>query len=85
MSRVEQASQQVLSTTAISEIIDNIFRQNANKSVEDHLAAKREMVLASNGQIATRRVIDRTPMINWEVFRSLTSRLGYKSAYGVCG
>ena len=64
-----------LSTSAISEIIDDVFARHETRPVEDHLAAEMEMVLASYGQIATRRVIDRTPMIGWEVFRSLTGLL----------
>eukprot|EP00977_Amphora_coffeiformis_P028901 scaffold37799_cov176-Amphora_coffeaeformis.AAC.5 len=64
-----------LSTKAISEIIDDVFARHETRPVEDHLAAEMEMVLASYGQIATRRVIDRTPMIGWEVFRSLTASL----------
>lgn len=64
-----------LSTAAIAEIIDDVFARHESRSVEDHLAAEMEMVLASYGQIATRRVIDRTPMIGWEVFRSLTMSL----------
>lgn len=69
------ANPKALSTAAIADVIDDVFARHETRSVEDHLAAEMEMVLASYGQIATRRVIDRTPMIGWEVFRSLTSSL----------
>lgn len=64
-----------MSTAAVGEIVEDVFTRHESRSVEDHLAAEMEMVLASYGQIATRRVIDRTPMIGWEVFRSLTAAL----------
>ena len=35
------------------------------------MAEDMEIVLESYGKIATKRVIDRSPMICWEVFRSL--------------
>lgn len=34
-----------------------------------------QIVLESYGKVATKRVIDRTPMICWEVFRSLTDSI----------
>jgi hypothetical protein len=34
-----------------------------------------QIVLEAYGKVATKRVIDRTPMICWEVFRSLTSSI----------
>ena len=74
-STASKSNAKALSTTAIAEIIEDVFTRHESKSVEDHLAAEMEMVLASYGQIATRRVIDRTPMIGWEVFRSLTNTL----------
>ena len=64
-----------LSTAAIAEILDDVFARHEQQSVEDHLAAEMEMVLASYGQIASRRVIDRTPMIGWEVFRNIADSL----------
>jgi hypothetical protein len=35
------------------------------------MAEDMEIVLESYGKVATKRVIDRSPMICWEVFRSL--------------
>jgi hypothetical protein len=34
-----------------------------------------EIVLESYGKVATKRVIDRTPMICWEIFRSLSDSI----------
>ena len=58
-------------TAAIQTIMDGVFERNRGKTVELHMAEDMEMVLESYGKIATKRVIDRSPMICWEVFRSL--------------
>lgn len=67
--RLEQEG--VFDTQAIKAIMDSVFERNQRKTVEDHMAEEMEIVLESYGQVATRRVIDRTPMIMWEVCRSL--------------
>jgi hypothetical protein len=58
-------------TAAIQTIMEGVFERNRSKSVELHMAEDMEIVLESYGKIATKRVIDRSPMICWEVFRSL--------------
>jgi len=61
----------VFDTAAMQSIIDGVFERNQKKSVEEHMAEDMEIVLESYGKVATKRVIDRTPMICWEVFRSV--------------
>jgi hypothetical protein len=61
----------VFDTQAIKVIVDGVFERNQQRPVEDHMAEEMEIVLESYGNVATRRVIDRSPMICWEVFRSL--------------
>jgi len=61
----------VFDTAAMQSIIDGVFERNQKKSVEEHMAEDMEIVLESYGTVATKRVIDRTPMICWEVFRSV--------------
>lgn len=61
----------VFDTSAIQTIMDGVFERNRGKSVEQHMAEDMEIVLESYGKVATKRVIDRSPMICWEVFRSL--------------
>jgi GTPase SAR1 family protein len=61
----------VFDTQAIKVIVDGVFERSQQRPVEDHMAEEMEIVLESYGQVATRRVIDRSPMICWEVFRSL--------------
>eukprot|EP00545_Synedropsis_sp_CCMP1620_P004859 CAMPEP_0119011730 /NCGR_PEP_ID=MMETSP1176-20130426/5852_1 /TAXON_ID=265551 /ORGANISM="Synedropsis recta cf, Strain CCMP1620" /LENGTH=777 /DNA_ID=CAMNT_0006964587 /DNA_START=314 /DNA_END=2647 /DNA_ORIENTATION=+ len=61
----------VYDTAAIKAIMEGVFDRNRRKSVEQHLAEDMEIVLESYGTVATKRVIDRSPMICWEVFRSL--------------
>ena len=63
----------VFDTVAIKAIVDGVFERNRIKSVEEHMAEDMELVLESYGKVATKRVIDRTPMICWEIFRSLSS------------
>jgi hypothetical protein len=62
-------------TGAIKAIMDGVFDRNQQKSIEDHMAEDMEIVLESYGKVATKRVIDRTPMICWEVFRSLSASI----------
>jgi GTPase SAR1 family protein len=63
----------VYDTAAIKSIVDGVFERSRQKSVEEHMAEDMEIVLESYGKVATKRVIDRTPMICWEVFRSLAT------------
>jgi len=63
----------VFDTGAIKSIVDGVFERNRRKSVEQHMAEDMEIVLESYGKVATKRVIDRTPMICWEIFRSLSN------------
>jgi GTPase SAR1 family protein len=65
----------VYDTQALQAILDNVFVRNQQKSVEDVMAEEMENVLESYGKIATRRMIDRTPMIAWDVFRSITTSI----------
>lgn len=60
-------------TGAIKAIIDGVFERSRRKSVEEHMAEEMEIVLESYGKVATKRVIDRTPMICWEIFRSINN------------
>ena len=62
-------------TTAVKTIIDTVFERSRQKSVEQQMAEDMEIVLESYGRVATKRVIDRTPQICWEVFRSLTQSI----------
>jgi interferon-induced GTP-binding protein Mx1 len=65
----------VYDTGAIQTLIDSVFERNRRKSPEDHMAEEMECVLESYGNIATRRVVDRTPMIAWEIFRTLAKSI----------
>jgi hypothetical protein len=60
------------SRVAIQGILDEVFERHSKKSVEDHMAEEMEIVLEAYGIIATRRVMDRTPMICWQVYRSVS-------------
>jgi predicted transcriptional regulator len=62
-------------TGAIKTIMDGVFERIRQKSVEEHMAEDMEIVLESYGKVATKRVIDRTPMICWEIFRSLSDSI----------
>jgi predicted transcriptional regulator len=55
--------------------MDGVFERIRQKSVEEHMAEDMEIVLESYGKVATKRVIDRTPMICWEIFRSLSDSI----------
>lgn len=61
----------VYDSQAIKTIMDGVFERNRQKSVEQHMAEEMEIVLEAYGHVATKRVIDRTPMLSWEIFRSL--------------
>lgn len=62
----------VYDTQAIKAIMDGVFERHGQKSVDEHMAEEMEIVLEAYGQVATKRVIDRTPMVCWEIFRSLS-------------
>jgi GTP-binding protein EngB required for normal cell division len=72
--RLDQAGG-VFDTVAIKSIMDGVFERSRRKSVEEHMAEDMEIVLESYGKVATKRVIDRTPMICWEIFRSLSNTI----------
>lgn len=63
------------SRVAIQSILDEVFERHSKKSVEDHMAEEMEIVLEAYGSIATRRIMDRTPMICWQVYRSVSERI----------
>ena len=64
----------VFDTQAISDILDRVFaKTRANPQL--YLAEEMELVLHSYGQVATKRVLDRTPMICWQAFRTLPRKL----------
>ena len=65
----------VYDSQAIKTIMDGVFERNRQKSVEEHMAEEMEAVLEAYGYVATKRVIDRTPMICWEIFRSLSASI----------
>jgi hypothetical protein len=67
--------QGVYDTQAIKDMMDAVFERSRRKSVEEHMAEEMEIVLEAYGEVATKRVIDRTPMICWEVFRCLHSSI----------
>lgn len=67
--RLDQGGTQ--DTGTIQSLVDEVFARHQRKPPELHMAEDMEMVLAAYGTVATKRVIDRTPMICWEVFRSL--------------
>ena len=73
--KLDQAKQAVYDTEAIRTIVDGVFERSRKKSVEDHMAEEMEIVLEAYGKVATKRVVDRTPMICWQVFRSLSSSI----------
>lgn len=63
--------ERVYDSQAIKAMMDTVFERNQMKSVEEHMADEMETVLEIYGEIATRRAIDRFPMISWGLFRSL--------------
>jgi Dynamin GTPase effector domain len=73
--KLDQAKQSVYDTEAIRTIVDGVFERSSRKSAEDHMAEEMEIVLEAYGEVATKRVVDRTPMICWQVFRSLSSSI----------
>jgi len=62
----------VYDTQAIQTILDSVFskHQSSNWMVE-----QMELVLSCYGQVATQRVLDRTPQICWQACRSLAKAL----------
>ena len=68
-------SEGVFDTQAIKAIMDSVFERHRQRSVEDQMAEEMEVVLDAYGSVAARRVVDRTPMICWEVFRSMPNAL----------
>jgi len=71
---VAAAATPLYDAATIRSVLDAVFaRHQEHKSVEDHVAEEMELILASYGEIATRRVLDRTPMIGWDVLRSLAN------------
>lgn len=65
----------VYSTQAFQEIINTVFERNQQKSIIDILAEELEYILDSYGKIVTQRVIDRSPMIAWNMFRQISSSI----------
>ena len=63
----------VFDTQAISSILDRVFDKHSTSQL--YLAEEMELVLSSYGQVATKRVLDRTPMICWQVCRTLSKKL----------
>jgi len=62
----------VYDTQAIKTIIEGVFERCQQQSAEDYMAEELERVLASYGSVVTNRMLDRVPMISWQVFRDLT-------------
>ena len=73
--KLDKIKQVVYDTEAIKTIIDGVFERNEQKTVEEHMAEEMEIVLEAYGHVATKRVIDRTPMICWVLVRSLSSSI----------
>jgi Dynamin GTPase effector domain len=73
--KLDQAKQTVFDTEAIRTIVDGVFERSRRKSAEDHMAEEMEIMLEAYGKVVTKRVVDRTPMICWQVFRSLSSSI----------
>lgn len=73
--KFDQPKQAVYDTEALKSIIDGVWERNRKKTVQEQLAEEMEIVLEAYGQVATKRVIDRTPMVCWECVRSLTSSI----------
>ena len=63
----------VFDTQAISTILDQVFAKH--RKPELYLAEELELVLSTYGEVATKRVLDRSPMICWQVCRTLTKKL----------
>jgi hypothetical protein len=63
----------VFDTQAISSILDRVFEKHSTSQL--YLAEEMELVLSSYGQVATKRVVDRTPMICWQACRTLSKKL----------
>jgi len=57
---------------------DGDNRNGDSAIVTMHMAEEMESVLSSYGKMATRRILDRVPMICWQVFRTLKRELQEK-------
>lgn len=73
--KFDQSKQAVYDTEALKTIIDGVFERNRTKTIQQTLAEEMEIVLEAYGQVATKRVIDRTPMICWGLIKSLASSI----------
>lgn len=62
----------VYDTQAIQSILDRVFAKHQSSN---WLAEQMELVLSCYGQVATQRVLDRTPQICWQACRSLSKSL----------
>jgi hypothetical protein len=62
----------IYDTEAIKVIVDQVFQRNQQRSIEEHAAEEIEFILVAYGSVASKRILDRMPMICWEVFRSLS-------------
>ncbi|GKY98332.1 hypothetical protein MPSEU_000790800 [Mayamaea pseudoterrestris] len=69
--RVDQ--DEVFGTQDIKVIIDKVFQRGMQRSMDEYLAEEMELILKSYGSVATKRILDRVPMICWEFTRSLTA------------
>jgi len=68
-------SEGVFDTQAIKAIMDGVFERHRLRSVEEQMSEELELVLDAYGSVAARRVVDRTPMVCWECFRSLPNAI----------
>ncbi len=62
----------VYDTQAIKTILDRVFTKHQRTN---WMAEQMELVLSCYGQVATQRVLDRTPQICWQTCRSLSKAL----------
>jgi hypothetical protein len=62
----------VYDTQAIQSILDRVFSKHQSSN---WLVEQMELVLSCYGQVATQRVLDRTPQICWQACRSLSKAL----------
>jgi Dynamin central region/Dynamin family len=62
----------VYDTQAIKSILDRVFAKHQSSN---WLVEQMELVLSCYGQVATQRVLDRTPQICWQACRSLSKSL----------
>jgi FKBP-type peptidyl-prolyl cis-trans isomerase (trigger factor) len=62
----------VYDTQAIQAILDRVFSKHEGTN---WMAEQMELVLSCYGQVATQRVLDRTPQICWQTCRNLSKTL----------